>query len=370
MPKFNLGKIKGDTGARGEQGVQGEQGIQGEQGPKGDRGEDGYTPVFTVGTVETVEAGSNALVEIDSSDPRNPVISFSVPKGADGRDNSGDMETSVYDVSGKKTDVYNYAEQLVNHCIKESGGALSGKLFSAGGETSAMCVRNLCIADELPGDARIGDFCLLKEKKSQLTIDSLAVGSSVGVYENGQTVPYVIAGKDYHIDGTVTLVRKCIYTNMKYAAGDMYKYETSFPDMYLEHNYRKLLSDAMQKKLRSVKLSDGQYRSVFIPSREEIREMEYFKTNSAVAKNDSGDKCSYWTRSRHSSTSRVYIISTGGDAVAQALNYTDGLRPMVVVDKNFCIQSADNSEFLYEMSESKTGLFVREESGWEKVMNV
>ena len=203
MPKFNLGRIKGDTGPRGEQGLRGEQGIQGERGVKGDKGADGYTPVFTVGGVETLEAGMNALVEIDSSDPQNPVISFSLPKGANGRDCVGDMETSVYDVSGRKTDIYSYAQKLADECIKESGGTLTGKLFAAGGEVSAMCVRNLCISDELPEDARIGDFCLLTEKKDNLTIDELSVGSTVGIYENGKTVPYIVAGKDYHKNGTV-----------------------------------------------------------------------------------------------------------------------------------------------------------------------
>lgn len=52
---------------------------------KGDTGEDGVTPVLTIGTVTTGEAGTNAAVTIEGTSP-NYQLNFTIPKGADGED--------------------------------------------------------------------------------------------------------------------------------------------------------------------------------------------------------------------------------------------------------------------------------------------
>ena len=64
----------------------------------------------------------------------------------------------------------------------------------------------------------------------------------------------------------------------------------------------------------------------------------------------------------------MVAIKASGEETPQGLNYIDGIRPMVVVNKDFAVHSTQNDDFLYEMTESNRGLFVREESGWEKVM--
>ena len=96
---------KGDTGERGPQGIQGEQGaqgIQGEQGipgvqgpigltgpqgvqgEKGEKGDTGAVPIFTVGSTTTLPPGSAPSINIDSTDPENPVMEFGIPKGDTG----------------------------------------------------------------------------------------------------------------------------------------------------------------------------------------------------------------------------------------------------------------------------------------------
>lgn len=80
---LNLVLPKGDTGAQGEKGENGEQGPQGEQGIQGepgDKGEDGITPNIQIGTVTTLEAGSEATVT-QSGTAENPIFNFGIPKG-------------------------------------------------------------------------------------------------------------------------------------------------------------------------------------------------------------------------------------------------------------------------------------------------
>lgn len=81
--------LKGDTGETGPQGEKGEKGEKGdkgdtgEQGPKGetgDTGQDGITPNIQIGTVTTLEAGSEATVT-QSGTAENPIFNFGIPKG-------------------------------------------------------------------------------------------------------------------------------------------------------------------------------------------------------------------------------------------------------------------------------------------------
>lgn len=89
---------KGDTGAQGPKGDKGDTGATGPAGPagpagadgaKGDpgadgpAGADGITPEFSIGTVTTLGAGSNAFATITGSKEK-PVLNLGIPKGADG----------------------------------------------------------------------------------------------------------------------------------------------------------------------------------------------------------------------------------------------------------------------------------------------
>ena len=75
------------------------QGIKGEKGDPGVNGNDGITPNLTIGTVETLDAGTSATASI-TGDKENPVLNLGIPKGADGQGGSG---LSVVDVlDGKK----------------------------------------------------------------------------------------------------------------------------------------------------------------------------------------------------------------------------------------------------------------------------
>lgn len=72
----------------------GPKGDTGEAGPQGPAGVDGITPAFSIGTVTTLDAGSNAFATITGS-KENPVLNLGIPKGADGAGGGGSGGTGA-----------------------------------------------------------------------------------------------------------------------------------------------------------------------------------------------------------------------------------------------------------------------------------
>lgn len=104
---------KGDKGDKGDPGAAGKSpydiavdngfiGTETEwlESLKATDGKDGVTPNLTIGTVETLEAGSDATATI-TGDKENPVLNLGIPKGADGQ-GSGTSESTVDVLEGKK----------------------------------------------------------------------------------------------------------------------------------------------------------------------------------------------------------------------------------------------------------------------------
>ena len=80
---------KGDTGDTGPQGPQGPKGDKGDtgdtgpQGPQGPAGADGETPNLQIGTVTTLDAGSDATASITGTS-ENPLLNLGIPRGENG----------------------------------------------------------------------------------------------------------------------------------------------------------------------------------------------------------------------------------------------------------------------------------------------
>lgn len=68
---------------RGPVGPQGDTGATGPAGETGPAGSDGITPAISVGTVTTLEAGSQATVTRRGTDAA-PIFDFGIPRGTDG----------------------------------------------------------------------------------------------------------------------------------------------------------------------------------------------------------------------------------------------------------------------------------------------
>ena len=82
----------------GRPGPQGPQGERGEQGPKGDKGQDGITPTLRVGSVTTLEAGSNATASISEISNNTYAINFGIPRGDKGLDGESADNTYINNV--------------------------------------------------------------------------------------------------------------------------------------------------------------------------------------------------------------------------------------------------------------------------------
>lgn len=91
-PKGETGAT-GPTGLQGEKGETGEQGPQGIEGPQGPAGNPGKSATIQIGSVTTLDAGSNATVENVGTE-NNAIFNFGIPKGQDG-ENAVDSITST-----------------------------------------------------------------------------------------------------------------------------------------------------------------------------------------------------------------------------------------------------------------------------------
>lgn len=74
---------KGDPGDTGPAGPPGADGKDGEQGPPGPSGADGKTPKIQIGTVDTLEPGTDATASITGT-PENPMLNLGIPRGGNG----------------------------------------------------------------------------------------------------------------------------------------------------------------------------------------------------------------------------------------------------------------------------------------------
>lgn len=71
-------------------------------------------PNITIGTTSTLPAGSDATVTRRPDSPNTaPIFDFGIPKGKDGT-GAGDMEASVYDPTGKATDIFAYVDDEIS----------------------------------------------------------------------------------------------------------------------------------------------------------------------------------------------------------------------------------------------------------------
>lgn len=102
-------------------------GPQGATGPTGPQGPQGDAATITVGTVQTLPAGSSATVT-NSGTSEAAVFNFGIPKGQDGT-GSGDMSKADYDANG--------AVELAGGIASYVSTAISGKANTADLGTAA-----------------------------------------------------------------------------------------------------------------------------------------------------------------------------------------------------------------------------------------
>ncbi len=367
MASFNLGRIKGE---KGEAGISGERGEKGERGVQGAQGVSGFTPVFGVKEIITVDENQSARVELDSSDIKNPLLTFYIPKGADGKDAMGDMISSIYDSKGKKCDIFEYVDLLFSSAMKKSGGEFSGKVKAYSMGAQELCVRNIVVAKSFPEDARLGDICIVIKNESSITIGDQEVGTNLIVMENGIETPYVIVGKNFLGSGTVELIRRDILLDESFfdRAGNT-DYSLSAADLFLETMYSKNLDKSFLDKLLDVEVSSSVKRKIFLPSNYELVNLEYFKKNSRVAKKTDGSSSGYWTRGLYGSNNA--IINSQGEIEGSRPTEKCGYRPMVVLKSDTCVENTVfKSNHAVKLPEEKCGIYIFDGEQWKECIIV
>lgn len=371
MASFNLGRIKGEKGDKGDSGAKGDTGAKGDKGDKGDKGENGkdaITPVFKIGTVETLSSSQNAYAEINNDDIASPILSFYIPKGNDGKDASGDMQSIVYDSQGKKEDIFLYAQKIVGECLKKSGGGLSGMLRAYKSDLSQMCVRNLCISETLPETAGEGDICVVIPKENRKTLKECNDGSIVLLNEDGVQTEYLVAGKDYYGENTVVLVRKKLSPYKTYFSKGMRGiYPLSDIDILLETIYVKLFDESIQKQLLPVKVEGDVKRHCFLMTTSELNLLAYFKDNGKRAEIDTSTATDVYLTRSISNSQYVYVVDASGafSTGSQAAQFF--FRPTIVLSGDTKVENVEyNNTAAVKCVEDKGIMYVYEESKWRE----
>ena len=137
----------------GETGPQGPRGIQGDRGEKG---ETGATPDMSIGTVQTLPAGSQATAQI-SGTAEQPVLSLGIPKGDPGSvpidDTAGVGDTTkVWSADKTAGEVSDLLSAIDSAPSEESGAELIAELSASAGLDEIFLESLGWYIDNLPQD--------------------------------------------------------------------------------------------------------------------------------------------------------------------------------------------------------------------------
>ena len=366
MAEFNLGCIKG---SKGDAGPKGDKGDKGDTGARGPAGADGLTPVFSIGVVETLDAGYGARVEVDSGLPENPILNFYIPKGKDGKDSSGDMNEKIYDPTGKKEDIYKYAENLFKKCVDKNGATMEGNLVAGICELQEKGVRNISFSQVFPTSAANGDMCFLLPENNGKYLSECETGTSLLLDECNEKAEYIIVEKNYNNSVGIILIRKYLPDETQYFAYNRRPvYAGSDIDVYLESIYCRKFSEYIQKKLFHVELGNDCVRQCFLPSREELAKMEYFRSNPREAACVDESSCrKYMTRDIIDSKTMYAVDYTGnfgGAGQSDKINF----RPMICLPEDMLVENSTyNRTAVVVPVEKKTGIYLFKDGIWEEM---
>ncbi len=367
MASFNLGRIKGE---KGEAGISGERGEKGERGVQGAQGVMGFTPVFGVKEVITAENSESARVELDSSDIKNPLLTFYVPKGKDGKDALGDMISSIYDSKGKKSDIFEYADTLLKSAMKKSGGEFSGKVKAYSMSEEELCIRNIAVAKNFPEDACLGDICIVTKRESSITIGEQEIGTKLIVMENGIETPYLIVDKNIFGEGMVGLIRNEILpVKSFYDRAGSTDYSLSSVDIFLETIYPRSLEKKFLNKLVGIDIYNTGKRKIFLPGNGNLLDYEYFSKNSRAARMTGGSYSPYWIRGTYGNNNT--IINSQGEAEGLRVTERCGYRPMLVLNSETCVENIEfESAHAVRLPDEKCGIYIFDGEVWKECISL
>lgn len=364
MASFNLGKIKGDKGEKGDIGPKGE---KGEKGDRGEKGTDGNTPVFSIAQTQTLGSGEDAYVELDSTDIQNPVLKFFIPKGKDGNDAIGDMQSALYDKNDRKTDVYEFAENLFESTFKKEGGIFTGQVKAYISLPQDICVRNICISNSLPNSAQNGDICVLLKRESDITLADVDIGKILLIKEEDSYHEYIVVARDtYSEKGTVLIRKNLLKDGVLYDKNNRSYYSQSDLDTFLNTIVFQLFDENVKSNMLSVSVEQNTTRRVFVPSTVDISNLSGIEGATTKTIIDDGESAIYWTR-RREKDGYVFCVDADGYFVSLSANQTHYVRPMIVLSSDLQVQNVDVQGGIgYKISEEKSGIYNFKDGEWSE----
>ena len=159
---------KGEPGEQGPQGIEGPQGNTGPQGPAGTPGADGKAATVKVGTVTTLEAGSNATVTNVGTET-NAILNFGIPQGTPGEGGgSSEGGTTNYLLLENKPKINN-VELSGNKTLDDLGIQAKGNYLTSVPSVYKTKAENDALYQAKGNYATTSD---IPTKTSQLTNDS------------------------------------------------------------------------------------------------------------------------------------------------------------------------------------------------------
>ena len=370
MASFNLGRIKGDKGDRGDIGPIGETGPKGAKGDKGDRGTDGSTPVFSVGKTETLSSSEEAYVEINTEKPENPVLSFYIPRGKDGKDAAGDMQQTVYDKNGRQEDIFEYADTLFTRALKVSGGTLTGALKANESILTDGYIRNISVNSSLPENAANGDICIVLYDEGTKTLKDCALGTVVFLEENGKEIQYLLVGKNHHKTGGITLIRKDLAPYEQcFDLKSCGKYPLSDIDILVETMYKNLYSKRVRENLLSINLDGICYRQCFLLSYKDLTEMEYFSSDAKRVAFRDGKSYADQYITRSLTDNKVYTVKDTGSFTIITQSTSAYYRPAIVLPENLVVANTIyNNSAAVKLPDTKSGIYIYLNGEWKECL--
>lgn len=203
---------------------------------------------------------------------------------------------------------------------------------------------------------------IINDHASLNAIGSLAVGTEVGIYENGILVPYIKVTGDYGGTGRSAVMRKNIY-KMDYLTTSDQKnnYINGLCDVWLNTEFFALLDSLTQDAVEAVtieyyKVNDStKYtadRKVFLASNIELggaspniegTHLPYFNSDARRIARYNGSPARYWGRSAvpNDSNATTCVQTSGYISNANPYSYRYGVRPMFTLPHDFEVAMND-----------------------------
>ena len=186
-------------------------------------------------------------------------------------------------------------------------------------------------------------------------LENIAIGTVIGLYENGVITPFIVLDKNYRTSNRVLVVRQdCVAVGTWRETGDVY-YSGSRVDDWLTDVYSGYLDGATQSVVSTVSIvATGASGNVFLDKRFFLLSMteynigstsglptegyalSHFNSNNRRIANYNGAPVGYWTRTINNATTNVAYVTTSGTYSSGAPNTLSlGIRPAFTLPLGF-----------------------------------